>query len=191
MQMSTAITRIGQCKAQEAADHKGEQTEQSNHSKKRIRESANREVTGRRKYETACRRFPPYRTGYRLGLDSNLQMDFRHRQEPARSCVLAMAKELGLAVRSFSEGIRYCGDFYGQTDEGLPHPEGVGVENLLRILRSLSPGCTELACHPGYGSEMDTMYGVEREQEIKTLCDPSALKAVTDMDIDLVAFGRK
>jgi predicted glycoside hydrolase/deacetylase ChbG (UPF0249 family) len=114
-----------------------------------------------------------------------------HRQEPARSVVLVTAKELGFPVRSFSERICYCGDFYGQTDEGLPHPEGVGVENLLRILKSLSPGCTELACHPGYGCEMDTMYGVEREQEIKTLCDPSVLKAVTDMCIELIAFGRK
>jgi predicted glycoside hydrolase/deacetylase ChbG (UPF0249 family) len=114
-----------------------------------------------------------------------------HRQEPARSVVLAMAKELGLPVRSFSEGIRYCGEFYGQTDEGLPHPEGVGVENLLRLLKNLSPGCTELGCHPGYGSDTDTMYQVEREQEIKTLCDYSVLKAITDMDVELVAFGSK
>lgn len=113
-----------------------------------------------------------------------------HRQEPARSVVLAMATELGLPVR-FSEGIRFCGEFYGQTDEGLPHPEGIGVENLLRILKNLSPGCTELGCHPGYGSDTDTMYRVEREQEIKTLCDPSVLKTVNEMEIELVAFGRQ
>ena len=114
-----------------------------------------------------------------------------HRQEPARSVVLAMAKELGLPVRSFSEEIRYCGEFYGQTEEGLPHPEGVGVENLLRILKDLSAGCTELACHPGHESEMDTMYRVERELELKTLCDSSVLQAITDMDIGLIAFDRK
>ncbi len=114
-----------------------------------------------------------------------------HRQEPARSVVLALAKELGLPVRSFSEEIRYCGEFYGQTDEGLPHPEGVGVENLLRILKDLSPGCTELACHPGYESDMDTMYRVERQLELKTLCDSSVIQAITDMDIGLIAFGRK
>jgi predicted glycoside hydrolase/deacetylase ChbG (UPF0249 family) len=114
-----------------------------------------------------------------------------HCQEPARSVVLAMAEELALPVRSLSGGICYCGDFYGQTHEGLPHLEGVGVENLLRILKNLSPGCTELGCHPGYGSEMDTMYQVEREQEIKTLCHRSVLKAITDMDIKLVSFGRK
>ena len=114
-----------------------------------------------------------------------------HRQEPARSVVLAMAGELALPVRSFSEGIRYCGEFYGQTDEGLPHPEGISVENLLCILKNLFPGCTELGCHPGYGSDMDTMYRVEREQEIKTLCHPAVLKAVNDMNIELVVFGRQ
>ena len=113
-----------------------------------------------------------------------------HRQEPAHSVVLALAKELALPVRGFSEEIRYCGEFYGQTDEGLPHLDGVSVENLLRILGNLLPGCTELACHPGYGSDMETMYQAEREQEIKTLCDPAVLKAVTDMNIELVAFGR-
>jgi predicted glycoside hydrolase/deacetylase ChbG (UPF0249 family) len=114
-----------------------------------------------------------------------------HRQEPVRSVVLAMAKQLGLSVRSFSEEIRYCGEFYGQTDEGLPHPEGVGVQNLLRILKNLCPGCTELACHPGHESEMDTMYRVERELELKTLCDSSVLQAIADMDIELIAFGCK
>lgn len=113
-----------------------------------------------------------------------------HRQEPACSIVLAMAKELALPVRGFSKEIRYCGEFYGQTDEGLPHPEGISVENLLRILKNLSPGCTELGCHPGYGSDLDAMYQAEREQEIKTLCDPRVLKAVPDMDIELAAFGR-
>jgi hypothetical protein len=102
-----------------------------------------------------------------------------------------MAGELALPVRSFSEEIRYCGEFYGQTDEGLPHPEGISVENLLCILKNLFPGCTELGCHPGYGSDMDTMYRVEREQEIKTLCHPAVLKAVNDMNIELVVFGRQ
>jgi chitin disaccharide deacetylase len=114
-----------------------------------------------------------------------------HRPEPARSIVLAMAKELALPVRGFSEGIRYCGEFYGQTDEGLSHLEGVSVENLLRILNNLSPGCTELGCHPGYGADLDTMYRAEREHEIKTLCDPRVFKAVPDLNIELVGFGRQ
>jgi chitin disaccharide deacetylase len=114
-----------------------------------------------------------------------------HRQEPVRSIVLAMARELALPVRGFSEGIRYCGDFYGQTDEGLPYPEGISVQNLLRILNNLSRGCTELGCHPGYGRDLDTMYQAEREQEIKTLCDPRVLKAVSDMDIELAGFGQE
>jgi chitin disaccharide deacetylase len=114
-----------------------------------------------------------------------------HRRESARSVVLAMAKELALPVRGYSKRIRYCGEFYGQTEEGLPYPEGISVESLLRILKNLSPGCTELGCHPGHGNDLDTMYQSEREQEIKTLCDPRVVKAVHDMEIELAAFGRE
>jgi len=111
-----------------------------------------------------------------------------HRREPAHSIVLAIAEELSLPVRGFSPDVRYCGEFYGQTHEGLPYPEGISVENLLRILKNLSAGCTELGCHPGYGSDLDTMYQVEREQEILTLCDPRVLEAVQSMDTELAGF---
>jgi chitin disaccharide deacetylase len=112
-----------------------------------------------------------------------------HRQEPARSIVLAMAEKLSIPVRSFAAEVRYCGDFYGQTDEGLPYPEGISVENLLRILEKLRSGCTELGCHPGYGSDADTMYRAERQQEVKTLCHPRVFQAVADMNIELANFG--
>lgn len=114
-----------------------------------------------------------------------------HREEPVRSIVLAMARALVLPVRSFSADIRYCGEFYGQTEEGLPYPEGISVENLLHILKNLAPGCTELSCHPGCGSDVDAMYQAEREQELETLCDPRVLKAVPDMDIELATFDRE
>jgi predicted glycoside hydrolase/deacetylase ChbG (UPF0249 family) len=112
-----------------------------------------------------------------------------HRNEPVRSIVLAMAKRLMVPVRGFSADILYCGDFYGQTDEGLPYPEGISVENLLRILRNLPPGFTELGCHPGCGRDMKAMYEAERSQEVETLCDPGILTVVRDMDIELVSFG--
>ncbi len=111
-----------------------------------------------------------------------------HRKEPACSIVLGMAKKLSIPVRSFSAEIRYCGDFYGQTDEGLSYPKGISVNNLLRILKNLPSGCTELGCHPGYGADLDTMYKAEREREIKTLCDPRVIRAVADMNIELASF---
>ena len=111
-----------------------------------------------------------------------------HRNEPVRSVVLAMAKRLMVPVRGFSADILYCGDFYGQTDEGMPYPEGISAENLLRILRNLPPGCTELGCHPGCGSDVNAMYQAEREQEIDTLCDDRILEALSSLDITLTAF---
>lgn len=114
-----------------------------------------------------------------------------HRKEPARSIALAMAKDLAIPVRSFTAGIRYCGDFYGQTDEGLSYSEGISVHNLLRILGNLQSGCTELGCHPGYGTDLHTMYKAEREQEIKTLCDPQVIQTVVNMNIELASFDRR
>lgn len=111
-----------------------------------------------------------------------------HRREPVRSIVLATAGELSLPVRGFSAGVRYCGGFYGQTDESEPYPQGISVENLLCILGELPPGRTELSCHPGYASDLDTMYKAERELEIITLCDPRILTAVQSMDAELAAF---
>ena len=114
-----------------------------------------------------------------------------HGREPAASIVFKMAKELGLPARGLSKEILYCGDFYGQTDEGRPYPEGISIENMLRILIHLLPGRTELGCHPGYVSDGETMYQAEREQEIETLCDRRVLKATRDLDIELVPFGRE
>jgi predicted glycoside hydrolase/deacetylase ChbG (UPF0249 family) len=112
-----------------------------------------------------------------------------HREEPVRSIVLATARALALPVRSFSVDIRYCGDFYGQTEEGLPYHEGISVENLLAILKKLARGCTELGCHPGRGRDVDAMYQTEREQEIETLCDPRVFQTVSDMEITLTNFA--
>jgi len=112
-----------------------------------------------------------------------------HRNEPVRSIVLAMAKRLMVPARGFSPDILYCGDFYGQTDEGQPYHEGISVENLVRILRNLPPGCTELGCHPGCGNDVNAMYRAERSKEVETLCDPRILTVLRDMDIELVSFG--
>ena len=49
------------------------------------------------------------------------------------------------------EGIRYCGDFYGQTAEGDADPGGDHAPSaLIEIIRALPPGVTELGCHPGH-----------------------------------------
>lgn len=114
----------------------------------------------------------------------------RHRQEPVRSIVLALGDKVSVPIRDFSAEVCYTGRFYGQNDQGLPYPEGISVQGLIQVLEDLQPGCTELGCHPAYGTDLDSMYQIEREQELKTLCDPRVREAVARMSIELSSFHR-
>ena len=94
-----------------------------------------------------------------------------HRDEPARSVLLRIAREIGVPLRHFSP-IEYRGEFYGQSDEGESFPDLIGVDALMRILGDLPAGATELGCHPGYSDGLHSMYASERQIELQTLCDP-------------------
>jgi predicted glycoside hydrolase/deacetylase ChbG (UPF0249 family) len=112
-----------------------------------------------------------------------------HRREPARSVLIQCASELGVPLRHHSLGPMYCGDFYGQTTEGAPLPVNISVDRLLEILAGLSPGVTELACHPGEVEEkLETMYRSERSQEVNTLCSKRVTAAVKELGIELCSF---
>ncbi len=112
-----------------------------------------------------------------------------HRKEPVRSLVAKAARELSIPVRHFSPRIKYCGDFYGQTTEGSPLPEAITAEKLSAILREIPEGTTELCCHPGDGSGLNTMYASERALELKSLCDPSIRQEIQSLGITLVSFA--
>jgi predicted glycoside hydrolase/deacetylase ChbG (UPF0249 family) len=112
-----------------------------------------------------------------------------HRKDPVRSVVVAIARGLGVPLRHCSRDVHYCGSFYGQTAEGLPFPEGISVDGLITILAGLSPGLTELGCHPGEGDGLDTMYRRERAVEVTTLCDPRVRAAIGAERIELRSFG--
>jgi predicted glycoside hydrolase/deacetylase ChbG (UPF0249 family) len=111
-----------------------------------------------------------------------------HLQEPARSIVGETARRLKVPLRQCDPVVRYCGDFYGQTDEGTPLPEILCVEGLLQILCGLPSGVTELGCHPGEGGDLDTMYRDERALEVRVLCDPRVRYVLPDLSIDLLSF---
>ena len=113
-----------------------------------------------------------------------------HRDEPVRSIVVRLARELEVQVRHCSEGVRYCGSFYGQTTEGEPFPEAITVQRLIEILRGLPAGATELACHPGYANGLESTYRSEREDEIPVLCDPEVLAFLSLEKITLASFDR-
>jgi chitin disaccharide deacetylase len=111
-----------------------------------------------------------------------------HNEEPARSILIEICRKLAIPLRHHSPEIHYCGSFYGQTSEGFPDPQAISVDALLKILATLKPGVTELGCHPGDASDLDTMYRNERGDEMKVLCDPRIRAAIDGHGIELRGF---
>lgn len=111
-----------------------------------------------------------------------------HRGEPVAAVAARMASRLGVPLRG--AGIRYEGGFYGQTGKGEPYAEGISVEHLLELIRSLPPGWTEIGCHPGIGvGEGETTYAHEREGELEALCDPRIRSAIEAQGVQLRSFA--
>jgi len=111
-----------------------------------------------------------------------------HLWEPLRTVLTEVARDLTVPLRHCSAEVRYRGDFYGQTAEGIPFPDAISVDGLIKILETLPPGCTELGCHPGLGNDLDTMYCSERAEEVKVLCDPRVRTSIVAMGIELRSF---
>ena len=112
-----------------------------------------------------------------------------HREEPLRSIMLRLARELRVPLREFSERVHYCGEFYGQAKNGRPYPEGITVARLLQIVASLRPGITELGCHPGLRGQLESSYRDERPREVEALCDPRVPIALQHERIEFRSFG--
>jgi predicted glycoside hydrolase/deacetylase ChbG (UPF0249 family) len=113
-----------------------------------------------------------------------------HRDEPVRSILARLARELNVPLRSFDPRVRFCGDFYGQTGEGEPLPDAITVGNLRSIVADLPAGTTELGCHPGYTWGVTSVYRVERELEVKVLCDPALKSILQELKIELCSFDQ-
>jgi predicted glycoside hydrolase/deacetylase ChbG (UPF0249 family) len=111
-----------------------------------------------------------------------------HRQEPTASAAAEVASALGVPLRWHGTRVQYRGDLYGQTAEGEPLPS-VTVDDLIAILAGLPPGITELGCHPGEGSDVESPYRQEREQELALLCDPRVREAIEREAIVLSSFA--
>jgi predicted glycoside hydrolase/deacetylase ChbG (UPF0249 family) len=107
-----------------------------------------------------------------------------HRDEPARSILLAHGRRLGIPVRHYSAA-RYCGAFYGQGRGGEPLPDGITSDALVRLLHELPDGRTELCCHPSAPPAPPGDYGAERIAELEALCAPEVAAAVRAAGIRL------
>ena len=111
-----------------------------------------------------------------------------HRRDPARGVLLQVADDLGVPLRHYTEHVHYCGAFYGQTEEGMPLPDGISVESLIRIVRGLRDGTTELCCHPARGVVDGSSYAVERSRELEVLCDRRVRTALEADGVVLCTF---
>lgn len=112
-----------------------------------------------------------------------------HLEEPVRSILDDVARELGVPLRHRSSRVRHDGRFYGQTNTGEPWPAGVTTRHLMEMLRGLPDAVTEVACHPGFADDLETMYRTERRIEVGALCDPDVRLALADERIELVTFS--
>jgi predicted glycoside hydrolase/deacetylase ChbG (UPF0249 family) len=112
-----------------------------------------------------------------------------HREEPVKSVLIDQARALAVPLRHLSPSVTYRGDFYGQTATSVPLPGAVSADRLIEVLKSLSPGITELGCHPGLDPDLVSMYSPERVEEVKALCDPRVRETVAAEGITLRNFS--
>ncbi len=96
------------------------------------------------------------------------------------------AREHHLTLRDDSP-IRCFPNFYGQWD-GESHPEHISATSLAHMLTTeVAEGITEFSCHPGYiDPDFASSYGVEREVELRCLCDPTIRHVLSEQSIHLI-----
>ena len=111
-----------------------------------------------------------------------------HSRKPLNSVFIGVAERLGVPLRNHSPQVRYCGNFYGQTEDGMPLSDLISVGTVIKLLAQLAPGFTELGCHPGYAGDLDSMYRQERVKELRTLRDPRVQVAINEMGVKLCSF---
>jgi len=111
-----------------------------------------------------------------------------HRDPKALPEFLDFAAKHGLPLREHSP-VRYFSKFYGQWG-GKTHLEHVNGESLARMLeKEIEEGITELSCHPGYvEADYVTGYSMEREAELRALCDPVIVEVLAAQSIQLVSY---
>ena len=111
-----------------------------------------------------------------------------HRDPAVLPHFAALALEYGVPLRGHGP-VRSCSKFYGQWG-GETHLEQITVAGFERILEDdIHDGVTELGCHPGYvDAALRSSYRLEREAELRTLCDPAAQQALARRRIQRVSF---
>ncbi len=111
-----------------------------------------------------------------------------HQRATVKTLMRELAAQMGIVLRGDSNEVRFWGAFYGQDEHLRPMPQYISVPNLLRLLTELQPGITELSCHPGLDTQLDSNYRDQRLLEVQTLCDPQVRQAIARLEIQLRSF---
>lgn len=111
-----------------------------------------------------------------------------HRDPRALRPLLQLSRWLGVPLREHSQ-VRYFSKFYGRWG-GASHPEQIHAASLARMLaREIDEGITELSCHPGYADPgLTSTYSIEREVELRALCDPALRRLLARSAIHLISY---
>ena len=118
-------------------------------------------------------------------LDSHQNL---HHRPALRPVFRRVARELSIPLRGFDPRVQHCGRFYGRIKDDI-FPEGITVANLCRIINELTPGITELSCHPGCDATLVSQYAKERLQEVEVLCNPRVRVELARANVTLVSFA--
>jgi predicted glycoside hydrolase/deacetylase ChbG (UPF0249 family) len=111
-----------------------------------------------------------------------------HESEPAKGVLEALAAELGVPLRN--RAVRYEGGFYGQSGKGEPFPAGITPERLCELIEALSPGWTEIGCHPAAGPVPTSSYDAERQIELAALRDPNVKSLLNVRNVNLCSYAQ-
>jgi predicted glycoside hydrolase/deacetylase ChbG (UPF0249 family) len=79
----------------------------------------------------------------------------------------------------------------GFTDyfNGIAVPSLLSKESMLKFIKHLPPGTTELMCHPGYSSTDNPFSNSDREKELLILTDKDIMSEIKMNNIELISFS--
>lgn len=97
---------------------------------------------------------------------------------------------IGFLARKAGSIFRKHGILFTDSFNGIQFPAVSNVESLRSFVANLSPGITELMCHPGYaGDGSNPFSSAAREAELKALTHPAVLEEIGRRDIRLISYS--
>jgi predicted glycoside hydrolase/deacetylase ChbG (UPF0249 family) len=111
-----------------------------------------------------------------------------HLKEPVRHLMLERAERLGVPIRGLRGDVRYRGTFYGLHRDGKPQPGAISCEGFLHAASMPGDTLVEVGCHPAAEVDFESMYALERVDELRVLCDPRLRAALSEAGFELASF---